>query len=295
MAIMINNLRQQLPQFGLDYGSIFYEVVTEGGITRLMMLADNYESMGTIGSIRSSRDYFTEFLNDFDAIYVHAGGSPQAYQKIQDLGLSNLDGANMYLPSTYWRDQWRLYNVGYEHSLMTNGAGIVSGIQYKKYRTNLNTGHVPSLKFCAEGTDNQLAGSAASHIRMISTSIQTVDFVYSAATKEYLRYQYNGIAHVDGSTGNQISVKNVFILFTDIGVIPGDEKARVAVTTVGSGTGYYATNGVVKSINWSRASLTSPLVLTYADGTEVILNCGKSFFCVVDSSVAKTIAFNYQW
>ena len=238
---------------------------------------------------------FTEFLNDFDAIYVHAGGSPQAYQKIADLGLTNLDGANMYLPSTYWRDQWRLYNVGYEHSLMTNGAGIVSGIQYKKYRTTLNAGHVPSLKFCEEGTDNKLAGSAAKHVRMVSTPIQTVDFVYNATTGEYLRYHYNGIAHVDGTTGNQISVKNVFILFTDIAVIPGDASGRVSVTTVGSGTGYYITNGIYKAINWSRASLTSPLCLTYQDGTEVILNCGKTFFCVVDSSAAKTISFNYQW
>ena len=46
--------------------------------------------------------------------------------------------------------------------LLGVGAGIVSGIQYKKYRTTLNAGHVPSLKVCEEGTDNKLAGSAAS-------------------------------------------------------------------------------------------------------------------------------------
>ncbi|MBQ2545041.1 MAG: DUF3048 C-terminal domain-containing protein, partial [Clostridia bacterium] len=177
----------------------------------------------------------------------------------------------------------------------TNGAGIVSGIQYKKYRTTLNQGHVPSLRFYGEDEENKPVGSSASHVRMYSTALQTVDFVYDAKTGEYLRYQYNGIAHVDGTTGNQISVKNVFILFTDIAVIPGDEKARVAVTTVGSGTGWYMTNGVRKAINWSRASLKEPLVLTYQDGTEVILNCGKSFFCVVDSSVAKKIEFDYKW
>ena len=68
----------------------------------------DYENMGTVGSIRSSRNIFAETVPDFDAIYVHAGGSPGAYSIILNRGLTNLDGANMYLPSTYFRDQWRL-------------------------------------------------------------------------------------------------------------------------------------------------------------------------------------------
>ena len=292
---MLNNLRLQLPQFGLDYGQIYYECVTEGSITRLMMLVDSYENMGTVGSIRSSRDIFADFVADHDAVYVHAGGSPQAYNIISSRYLASLDGANMYLPSTYFRDPWRLNNIGYEHSLMTNGAGIVSGIQYKGYRTSLKEGFDPPFRFYSESENHMTGGASASHVRILSTPIQTVDFVYDANSGQYLRYQYNGQKHVDGATSAQIAVKNVIVLFTDISVIPGDEKARVAVTNVGTGAGWYFTNGQRAEIAWSRASSTDKMKYAYKDGSELILNAGKTFICVVDNAAAKTIAFDYQW
>ena len=295
VAIMLNNLRLQLPQFGLDYGQIYYECVTEGSITRLMMLVDSYENMGTVGSIRSSRDIFADFVADHDAVYVHAGGSPQAYNIISSRYLASLDGANMYLPSTYFRDPWRLNNIGYEHSLMTNGAGIVSGIQYKGYRTSLNEGFDPPFRFYSESENHMTGGASASHVRILSTPIQTVDFVYDANSGQYLRYQYNGQKHVDGATSAQIAVKNVIVLFTDISVIPGDEKARVAVTNVGTGAGWYFTNGQRAEIAWSRSSSTDKMKYAYKDGSELILNAGKTFICVVDNAAAKTIAFDYQW
>ena len=295
VAIMLNNYRIQLPQYGLDAGQIYFECVTEGSIPRMMMLVDDYENLGTVGSIRSSRDYFATWVNDYDAIYVHAGGSPQAYNTIAALGLSSLDGANMYLPSTYFRDQWRLANIGYEHSLMTNGAGIAAGIRYKGYRTELKNDYTPLFSFYDEEDDHKFGGSPAPHVRMYSTPLQTVDYVYDEESGEYLRWQYNGVAHVDGSTSNQISVKNVIILFTDITPIPGDTAGRVAVTKVGSGQGYYITNGQRKGIEWSRETESAQMVLTYRNGDPLLLNAGKTFVNVVDNSVAKSVNFEFKW
>lgn len=295
VAIMLNNLQKSLPQEGLCSGDIYYECAAEGGITRLMMLVSDIDSLGTVGSVRSSRDYFVDFLANHDAIYVHAGGSEQAYAKISWRGISNLDGVNMYLPSTFWRDTWRMNNIGYEHSMMTSGEGIAAGIKQKGYRTTLDENQVPMFNFYDEDTDHKLIGSPAPHVHMISTSLQTVDFVYDSETGEYLRYQYNGKAHVDGTTGEQLSVKNVIILFTDISLIPGDTAGRLSVGTVGSGQGYYITNGKRKVINWSRETKTSTVHLEYRNGDELILNSGKTFICVVDDSVAGKIDFEYEW
>lgn len=295
VAIMLNNIRQSLPQTGLCEGDIYYECAAEGGITRLMMVVSDYKKLPTVGSIRSSRDYFVDFLANHDAIYVHAGGSEQAYSKISWRGINNLDGVNMYLPTTFWRDNTRMTTMGYEHSLMTDGASIVDGITYKNYRTKLDPNQVPLFMFYDEETDHKLVGSPASHVHMQSTSIQTVDFVYNEETGEYLRYQYDGMPHVDGATGEQLSVKNVLILFTDIAVIPGDTAGRLTVGTVGSGQGYYITNGKRKVINWSREGKTTTMHLEYRNGDELILNSGKTFICVVDNSVAKKIDFEYVW
>lgn len=295
VAIMLNNLKKSLPQEGLCSGDIYYECAAEGGITRLMMLVSDYESLGTVGSVRSSRDYFVDFIANHDALYVHAGGSEQAYAKISWRGIENMDGVNMYLPNTFWRDTWRMNNIGYEHSMMTSGEGIAAGIKQKGYRTELDRNQVPMFNFYDEETDNHIVGSPAPHVHMISTSIQTVDFVYNEETGEYLRYQYNGLPHKDGTTGEQLSLKNVLILFTDISLIPGDAAGRLSVGTVGSGQGYYITNGKRKVINWSRETKTSTVHLEYRNGDELILNSGKTFICVVDDSVAGKIDFEYNW
>lgn len=62
VAIMINNIKNSLPQEGICDGDIYYECSAEGGITRIMMLVSDYEKLGTVGSVRSSRDYFVDFL-----------------------------------------------------------------------------------------------------------------------------------------------------------------------------------------------------------------------------------------
>ncbi len=294
-AVMLNNLRLQLPQFGLDAGQIFFECVTEGSITRLMMLTTDYESLGTTGSIRSSREIFADMAADFDAVYVHAGGSPGAYGVIASRGIDSLDGANMYLPSTYFRDPWRLNNIGYEHSLMTNGAGIVSGIQFKGYRTEYRDVFEPVFSFYDEKTNHIPGGPAAEHVRVYSTPIQAVDFVYDASTGQYLRYHYGGMAHKDGASGAQIAVKNVILLFMDIAVIPGDEASRVAVTDTGTGTGYFITNGQRTDITWSRSGPNDVLRYTLPDGTPLTLNAGKTFVCILDKSVREKVDFNYKW
>ena len=295
VAIMINNIKESLPQVGICDGDIYYECAAEGGITRIMMVVSDWEKLGTVGSVRSSRDYFVDFLANHDAIYVHAGGSPLAYAKINYREINNLDGVKGYAANTFWRDEERLQTMAYEHTLMTSGEGIKAAVEMMGYRTELDPNQVPLFKFYDESVDNKIGGSPATHVHMQSTSYQTVDFVYSEETGEYLRYQYNGQAHVDGETGEQLSVKNLLILFTEITVIPEDEAGRLEVVTVGSGQGYYITNGERKVVNWSREGKTTTLHIEYKDGEELILNSGKTFICVVDDSVANKIDFEYKW
>lgn len=295
VAIMLNNIKDCLPQNSLNEGDIYYEFPVEGGITRIMMLVSDYESLGVVGSIRSSRDYYVDMLHTHNALYIHAGGSPMAYDKLFAQGINYMDAVTTYIPDMFYRDLNRLSYMASEHTLMTTGERIVNGISFMKYETKHSDDFVPTFQFYNESEDVQPVGSAASHVHMNSTFLQTVDFVYDADKGEYLRYQYNGMPHVDGLTGEQLSVKNVVILFTDVALIPGDESGRLSVNTVGSGEGYYITNGRRKVITWSREHATAPLVLKYKDGEPLILNCGKTFICVVDKSVANGIVFDYQW
>ena len=53
IAIMFNNLKQALPQIGISKADVLYEVVAEGGITRIMGVYQDLEGAGDLGSIRS--------------------------------------------------------------------------------------------------------------------------------------------------------------------------------------------------------------------------------------------------
>ena len=77
-AVMINNNKAVWGyQAGIQDSHITYEIIVEGGITRLMAIFKDKETT-RIASIRSSRHYFLDYALENDAIYAHIGQSPQA-------------------------------------------------------------------------------------------------------------------------------------------------------------------------------------------------------------------------
>ena len=123
-AIMLNNLTKALPQYGVGKADIIYEVPAEGGITRMMALYSDITGLGNVGSIRSARDYYIQIARGHDALYVHAGGSPGAYDLISSQGLDTIDGVNGYSGDIFWRDAARKKTAGYEHSLFLTAENL---------------------------------------------------------------------------------------------------------------------------------------------------------------------------
>ena len=290
-AIMINNLKVSCPQNGIAEADIIYECLAEGGVTRLMMLALDYVSLSPVGSIRSARDYFLDFAADYDALFIHAGGSTYAYDSIDEYDVDNLDGVNMYIPNMFYRDAYRLQTMGTEHSLMTSGDKIASGVRYKKYRTAIQEDFDYPLDFIQYGTVEAYTDTAK-QIHIPLSVYQITDFIYDDDSELYLRYQFNGNKHIDGTTGEQLSFENVILLFCETGAITGDAKNRIDVETTGRGKGYYATLGTFIEIEWVKDSYSSPIRFYYADGQPLLVNRGKTFITVCPTTIENKITFN---
>ncbi|WP_300821362.1 DUF3048 domain-containing protein, partial [uncultured Oscillibacter sp.] len=92
IAIMLNNLKAAQPQLGISQADIIYEVPVEGGITRMLCLYQTVEGVDILGSVRSARPYFVELALGHDAVYVHAGGSQEAYSNLRSWKLDHMDG-----------------------------------------------------------------------------------------------------------------------------------------------------------------------------------------------------------
>ncbi len=294
-AVMLNNLRIACPQEGIARADVLYECLVEGGLTRLMAIFSDYESLSEIGSIRSSRDYYLDMAQDHDALYIHAGGSPQAYAQIAERGINNICFVNMYtLPANSWyRDQNRLKTMGTEHSLMTTGAGIRSAIAYKKYPTEHKDGYTSPFVFDAEKY-SAASGNEAKHLILNYSTYSIAQMIYSEKTNTYYRYQFGNVAHIDGTTGEQLNYTNILILFHEVNVIPGDTSGRLEVGTTGTGKGYYVACGKSIPIKWTKETRDSVISFTTESGEPLVMTPGKTFVSILPTTMEASLELNHK-
>ncbi len=289
-AIMINNIKVATPQEGISYADVMYECIVEGGYTRLMMVVSDYGKLPVIGSVRSSREYYLDFAANHNAIYIHAGGSNQAYVEIRDRKVNNLDGVNMYIPNMFYRDTWRQTNMGYEHSLMTTGEKIADGIKYKKYSTDLAENFDSPLDFVPYDTVRVPEGGEANYLRVTYHVAHKPYFEYNKDEGVYYRWQFNGDRHMDNTAGKQISFTNVIVLYCKT-TATHDSYKHMDVVTEGSGEGYYLSMGGYEKIKWEKATPDTPIKLFTESGEELLINRGKTFFqiCTTDMAASTEI------
>lgn len=134
IAIMINNAPAARPYHrGLQDAYIVYEIVVEGGITRMMALYKDVEmDEDLIGSVRSSRHYYLDYVMENDAIYVHHGKSPQADSDMSKYGINHIDAESPAFTRDY------SLPVSSEHTSFANLKGIQTLIDKKRFRKTLN-------------------------------------------------------------------------------------------------------------------------------------------------------------
>ena len=103
IAVMIDDLSPARPQSGLQSASIVWHAPAEGGIPRYMAIfADTLPK--EVGPVRSARLYFIQWASEWKAVYVHAGGLPQALATLAAKGHGQLVfNADEFRYSSYFR------------------------------------------------------------------------------------------------------------------------------------------------------------------------------------------------
>ena len=288
-AIMLNNLRKALPMSGNADADIIYEILAEGGITRMLGVYYAPDELEKIGTVRSARTYYLEAALGHDAIFVHAGGSYIVYDEIKAWGLQTLDyvRGGSYAAGMAWRDEVRRKNVGMEHSVYTSGERLLATYEKTSIRTALREAYQLGWRF--EEDAAPAAGEAgAPPFRAEKVSVPFVRgkstiFTYDEATRLYTVDQY-GEPFLDEQKDEPVRVSNVLSLNTDVAPVPGDREGRLNIRMTGEGTGWWAAGGHAVPIRWSKASRDDPFVFTLNDGTPLILAAGKSYICVVGAT-----------
>ena len=267
-AIMINNINVARPvQAGLQDAYLMYEIIVEGGITRYLALFKDVNT-AQIGTVRSARHYYLDYALENDAIYVHNGNSPQAKSDFKTLRIDRIEANDA---TTGWREK---NGLAVEHTLYTSIAKLdaVAG----KFRTKTNKSDL--LKYSTDELDvSKLEGAKkADDVSIKYSNSTTSGYKYDATNKYYLR-SVNNKPHTDYVTNKQYHFKNIITYQVKNNTIAGDKKGRQEIQNIGSGNGYFISNGYAVPIKWEKKSRDSQTKYTLLNGEELVVNKGNTF------------------
>ena len=284
VAIMVDNSKYALPQSGIAAADIIYEMVTEGGITRLMAVYSDLDDVELVGPVRSARDQFVQFVLPLNAIYVHIGTSIYANNMLNFYHYQDIDG--LYLGVTSFDfDKEREKTYAHEHCWFTKANLIRDGIAATGINTTGNL--YPAFNFADYKKAPVLLenGEDAADIELVYSSYTDVAFHYNADDGRYYKDTY-GTAHMDAATGQQLSFDNVFLLHTIVGYHPDGLCTNFDLS---QGAGYYFYNGKYIPVLWTKGNPEDPLKITDLEGNLIEVNVGKSYVGIFDSSMLSTL------
>ena len=289
IAVMINNIKSSLPQYGIYSADIMLETLVEGGITRMMALYADYTKVPKICSVRSCRYYYPIFAHGFDAVYFCFGSNESlATPTLERIGIDYFDGNKTYDSLVFGRDSNRLKSYSREHTAYVNGANIPQMLKKYSVRDTYAEGkNVPVFNFRAEG-DKQAAGDTiADNVRLNFSNSYYSTFKYDTESKVYYK-THCGNAHIDSANGKQLNYTNVFVLEA---VINNYKSSSLQEIDWSGGTGYYISCGKAEPILWRKTSESANIELYRgADGSPLTVNAGNSYIGIIKTGCTKITA-----
>lgn len=274
IAVMIDNYPSARPQSGLMNAEIVYEIPAEGGITRYMAI---YHHLDTekIGPVRSARSYFIDKAIEYNAVYLHCGGSPEALKDIKTLKVDSLN--ELTGERNFWRanDRKAPHNL-YTSTKLTRELMGTKKLSEKTWSYNMNI----SKEFV------DLDGKVVNNLIIDYKQKYKVGYQYDQDKKIFFR-TINGERLKDKETGTEISTVNIIIEKVSSKVV--DEVGRLDLDNIGSGKGYFLTGGKQIEIKWSKESRQAKTIYKDLKGNPIQLNKGNTWVQVIPDNA--TIEF----
>ena len=284
VAVMVDNSKFAMPQSGIEAAEIIYEMVTEGGITRLMAVYSDIDKVEDVGPIRSARDQFVQFMLPLNAIYVHIGTSIYATDMLNFYHYQDIDG--LYLGvSSFVFDAERATKYAHEHCWYTDDGMIEEGM--RKTGLSINGNLYPAFNFAdyREAPVTLDSGLDATDIYFMFSSYADASLHYNAEDNRYYKNTF-GAPQIDESTGNQIAFENVLLLNTNVSIYPDGLCTAFDLT---AGEGYYFYGGKYIPVTWTKGQPEEPLQIFDLEGTPVQMNVGKTYVAVIEDDMVETL------
>ncbi|RKP48734.1 DUF3048 domain-containing protein [Cohnella endophytica] len=280
-AVMINNLAPARPQSGLTQADTVWELLAEGGITRLVAIFQSKEFADPIGPVRSIRPYFIQVGEFYSGVLVHVGASNDAFAILQRQHKEDLDeitNAGAY----FYRDKSRKA----PHNVYTTLDQLRAGAAKRKYK---DTATVPLLSFSRNPPDLATAAAATKIDIKFMLWDYKVSYTYDGATGLYNRF-INEKPHVDKNNDKQLTATNLVVLSTKHET--KDDYGRLVVDLDSGGDAVLFQQGKVIPCTWQRKQ--GDVIRLMKDGQELPFLPGTTYYHIVPNSSPMEKHLTYQ-
>jgi hypothetical protein len=274
-AVMYSNIVDAMPQSSIGEADVVFESLVEGNITRLCCLFENKDALTKIGPVRSCRTYYLLFAKEFEAVYVHFGYSEYAEKYLAKSSFHSLDGM-------VYCDFYRTTDRIAPHNAYTTWTGITESAKEKKYPLTYPLGYTAPFIFTKDD-DNQIIPESGQSCKVFYPGYKYNKpwFEYNEEQKVYNRFQFDG-PQIDAESGEQLQYKNILVKYVSPAYY---DNGTPNYKIYGNGKGIYITNGKAVNVTWVKKSETEgPTKYYYDDGSEVVLNQGKTYICQVETT-----------
>ncbi len=266
VVLVVDNLLGAVSLIGLESSAIIYEIPVEGGLTRLMAIFDYQDLSSKVGPVRSARPAFAEITQEYKAIFIHAGGSPEVLEKIKKGFYKIYDLDEISWQGFYFR---RDYNLPRPHNLYIEKVAVEKFVEDKKI--NLKADFTP----WPFSQSLELSGRASEKIKIKFSANYSVVWQYNLESKVYNLWQNNKL--LEG-----ININNLIIQYTDISIIDQEGRRRIRLT--GEGRVLICQQGICQEGRWKK-ELGRTRFYNQA-GEEIKLLPGKTWLSIVSDKMA---------
>ncbi|MEK0312796.1 DUF3048 domain-containing protein [Cohnella sp. 56] len=268
LSVMINNFSAARPQSGLTHADTVWEILAEGGITRLVAIFQSQTFDEPIGPIRSIRPYLIDIGEWYGGVLVHAGASNDALALLQHSGKADMDEINN-AGAYFYRSKDRKA----PHNLYSTQDKLYTGAHKMKYAETAPVQPLLQFNPAPDLTGNPEAAKVELKFQL---SDYKVSYDYDAATKLYAR-SINGKPHIDLNNSQQLAAANLVVLSAKHRTY--DDYGRLVIDLSSGGQAVLFQQGHAIACEWKRDK--GDVIRLYRDSRELAFLPGTTYYHVV--------------
>ena len=263
VAVVIENHEDARPhQRGLESALLIQEYLVEGFISRFVALFDLRSFPAEVGPVRSLRSYFLDGVQPLARVVLHAGGSPDALERVTNGEDVYAVNGLAYEEESFRRDE----SVPPPHNLFISRSGLHALLPEEMPRTPWPPYRV--------GTSEDLVTSEPRvltvHLSFLSP-LHNVVYVYDPWFKWYRRR--------NGDIESTARPHNVLVLEVPVEGI--GEYGRLHIPLEGGGRLLLFHSGRVYEGRWKKEGTEAPFTFLGEDAKPLTFVAGQTWMTVL--------------